>query len=328
MKLAIAGGGKIVKSVAASFSSWDWQVCSLCVTPSGAERARDLAATCGNPKIYTDFSAMLRETPAEIVYIAVPNHLHAEFAELALRAGKHVILEKPLTTHVQEARNLAALAEEKHLFFFEAITTIYQPDFISLKKALSRIGEIKVVSSNFSQYSSRYDAFCAGQIAPAFDPEKSGGALMDLNCYNLHWTVGLFGRPEDVHYYPNMERGIDTSGVLILQYPDFQAVCIAAKDSASPNQCMVQGTKGYLLQRSTSSYCEDVLLHLNDGTEEVFNTPAEHRLKEEFMAFARMIQDEDYDGCYAALEHSLTVSEVMTQARQSAGLRFPADDKF
>ena len=325
MKLCVAGGGKIVRSVAPSFSGWGWEVCDLCVTPGGARRAADLLAACGNPTLYTDFSRMLGQTQAPVVYIAVPNHLHADFARMALEAGKHVILEKPLTSNPAQARMLCSLAKEKHLFFFEAITTLYQPDYLSLKGALDRIGTVKMVTTNFSQYSSRYDAFCRGEIAPAFDPAKSGGALMDLGVYNIHWTVGLFGPPRSLQYYPNMEKGIDTSGVLILSYPGFQAVSIAAKDSASPNRCMVQGTKGYLLQRTTSSYCEDVVLHLNDGTEEVWNTPAEHRLKEEFAAFARMMEAEDYEGCYRQLDHSLAVVEITAQARASCGLKFPGD---
>ena len=52
---------------------------------------------------------------------------------------------------------------------------------------------------------------------PAFDPAFSGGALMDINIYNIHYVVGLFGKPKNIEYYPNIERGIDTSGVLIIR---------------------------------------------------------------------------------------------------------------
>lgn len=67
-------------------------------------------------------------------------------------------------------------------------------------------------------------------------------------------------------------------------------------------------------------------LRLNDGTEERFHTPTGHRMEMEFRVFARAIADRDLAHCYAALDSSLAVSRVLTQARQSAGIRFPADE--
>uniref|UniRef100_UPI003FA4A6E5 Gfo/Idh/MocA family protein n=1 Tax=Enterocloster clostridioformis TaxID=1531 RepID=UPI003FA4A6E5 len=184
---------------------------------------------------------------------------------------------------------------------------------------------MKLVSCNYSQYSSRYDAFRSGEVLPAFDPAKSGGALMDLNLYNLHWLLGLFGLPKQVEYHANMERGIDTSGILLLQYPAFQAVSIAAKDCAAPSRYIIQGTEGYLMQCSPANQCGEVLLHLNDGSEETFHMSTQHRMEIEFRTFAQQIQSKNFDACYAMLSHSLNVSKVQTQARKFAGIQFPAD---
>ena len=58
----------------------------------------------------------------------------------------------------------------------EAITNQYLANFTAIKEALSDIGDVKIVNINYSQYSSRYDAFKRGEIAPAFNPEMGGGA--------------------------------------------------------------------------------------------------------------------------------------------------------
>ena len=79
---------------------------------------------------------------------------------------------------------------------------------------LDKIAPIHVVNLNHTQYSSRYDAFLAGDIQPAFDPKKDGGALMDLGIYNLHIIIKLFGKPESINYFPTMQKNIDTSGIL------------------------------------------------------------------------------------------------------------------
>ncbi len=52
--------------------------------------------------------------------------------------------------------------------------------------------------------------------------------LRDLNIYNIHLLVGLFGKPNRVEYLPNVERGVDTSGILVLDYGNFKAVAIGA----------------------------------------------------------------------------------------------------
>ena len=325
MKIAIAGTGMIVREVLPYLAEWGWEPAAICSTPASEEKARALADQCGCTAVYTDYAAMLAETEAGTVYLGVPNVLHAQMAEQAMGAGKHVIVEKPLASNSREAEKLAALARELGLFLYEAVTTLYQPDYAALRALLPRIGEVRLVSCNFSQYSSRYDAFRRGERPPVFDPAKSGGALMDLNLYNLHWMTGLFGAPDRISYHANMERGIDVSGILLLEYPAFQAVSIAAKDCSAPARYLIQGTEGSLIQNTTANVCGEVVLRGHGGGEERFHTPAGHRMEAEFRAFAKQMRDGDLDACHAALAHSMTVSRLLTGARQYAGIRFPAD---
>ena len=185
---------------------------------------------------------------------------------------------------------------------------------------------MKLVQCNFSQYSSRYDAFCAGETPVSFDPECAGGALMDLNVYNISYIVGLFGEPNQVHYLPNMERGIDTSGILTMEYNSFKAVSMAAKDCGAPARYIIQGTKGYILQKSTANWCGGVTFHPNQGKEEHFNlNGGRPRQAAEFHAFARAIEGGDQELCSRMLDTSVAVSRVLTVARRSAGIKFPCD---
>lgn len=325
MKLAIAGGGLIVRTAAPYFQSWGWEVDGICVTEKGAQRAAELAKQWGSPTVYTDYEQMLTQTQAKVVYVAVPNHLHFSFSKKALERGFHVILEKPVTSNLREAEALAQLAREKGCFLFEAITTIHLPSYELIRQNLHRIGQVKLISCNFSQYSSRYDAFQQGIIAPVFDPKKSGGCLMDLNVYNIHWVMNLFGAPGEVSCRANLDRGVDTSGVLTLRYPGFQAVCAAAKDCGGPCRYIIQGTKGYLLQDAPANTGGEILLHLNDGTEERLNAPVAHRMEPEFRFFREAIASGDPGRCRELLIYSLEVARVLQEARDSAGIVFPAD---
>ena len=327
MKLAIVGTGMIAKEVLPLLRDWGWEPAVLCGTPNTIAEVERLCRENDVPAAYSDYAQMLDspELDVDAVYIAVPNFLHFSFVKQALEHGKNVIVEKPMTSNDREAAMLAALAREKGLYVFEAISTVYLPNYRKTKEWLSRIGTVKIVSCNFSSYSSRYDAFRRGEVLPAFDPAKAGGALMDINLYNLHWLLGLFGTPRGVQYAANIERGIDTSGVMLLDYGNFQAVSIAAKDCAAPWRYLIQGTDGYIQMDTPANFCLDVKLHLNDGTEETFADNPASRLEPEFRFFARQIASGDRQTCYAQLDHSLAVSRVQTEARLGAGIRFPAD---
>ena len=89
--------------------------------------------------------------------------------------------------------------------------------------------------------SHRYNAFKEEKILPVFDPKKGGGALMDLNLYNIHFIVGLFGVPKSVEYLANIQRDVYTSGILLLDYGDFKVLSIAAKDSGAPVTSTIEG---------------------------------------------------------------------------------------
>ena len=325
MKLGIVGSGKIVQE----FLPWLAQspvveVAALCSTQRSAAQAKALCEQYGVPLHTTDYEELLKAV--DTVYVALPNLLHTAYTRAALEAGRNVIVEKPLAPCAAEAVQLADLARKKGLFLFEAVTTLYMENYHKLRQLLPRVGPVKLVQCNFSQYSSRYDAFCAGQVAPVFDPNQAGGALMDLAVYNISYLVGLFGEPQQVHYTANVERGIDTSGILTMDYRSFKAVSIAAKDCAAPPRYVIQGTRGYLLQKSTANFCGPLTLHLNDGKEEHFSLNGKRpRCAAEFEAFARAIDVGDQEMCSGMLDTSLAVSRVLTVARKDAGIRFPCD---
>ena len=325
MNIGILGTGSIARTMAAEFAKVPAFRCeAVCSRQQATGEA--LAQQFGISKVYTDYDAMLADPDIELVYIATPNSLHYAQTKAALLAGKNVLCEKPFVPTVAEADELIALAKEKHLFLFEAITTAHHPNYALAKQYLDDIGSLRIVSCTFCQYSSRYDAFCAGETPPVFDPACAGGALMDLGVYNVSYIVGLFGEPNQVHYTANVERGIDTSGILTMDYTGFKAVSMAAKDCAAPARCIIQGTKGYIQQKSTANCCGGITFHPNEGKEEHYNlNGGRPREAAEFETFARAMESGDQELCTRMQDTSIAVSRVLTVARRSAGIRFPGE---
>lgn len=327
MSIGVVGTGMIAQIVVPHLGEWGCPVGAVCGTPQTADQVHELAEKCGAVAEYVEYAEMLADERIDTAYIAVPNFLHYSFAKQALEAGKHVIVEKPFTSTYEEALELSNIARASCLMIFEAISTLYLPNYGRIRELLDRIGTVKLVSVNYSQYSSRYDKFRAGETLPAFDPAKSGGALMDLGLYCVHYVMGLFGVPKSCTYQPNIERSIDTSGVMTMSYDGFKAACIAAKDCAAPASACIQGTDGYILQATPPNNCGDITLHLNDGTETVYSENPELQWESEFRAFSQMVSESDVEACYERLDHSLAVSKLMTQARREAGVFFSADNR-
>jgi predicted dehydrogenase len=329
MKLGIIGAGMIVKEfLTITPHLKDLELAAIFGRKSAEEKMEKFKSQYKIKKICYDYDELL-SSDVDTLYIALPNNLHFEFAKKALEANKNVIIEKPITSTYKEALILSELAKQRQLFIFEAITNQYFPNYKKTKELLSALGNIKIVQCNYSQYSSRYDKFKEGNVLPAFDPKFSGGALMDVNIYNIHYIVGLFGKPKNIEYYPNIERGIDTSGILLLDYEKFKCICIGAKDCKAPIANNIQGDKGCIYQDTPTNVCERFELLMNDGTSTLINeNNYEHRMVNEFIEFADMINNNNLEKCYQMLEHSLIVSEVQTIARNKSGIIFPADKEI
>lgn len=316
MKLAILGTGKIVEEVLPVLKEINGiELSAILSTPRSIEKAEKLAELYAISQASSDYDSILANADVDTVYVALPNHLHYDYAKKALLAGKHVICEKPFTLTLAEFEDLAEIAEQENRILLEAITNQYLGNFASIKANLSKLGEIKIVECNYSQYSSRYDAFKRGEIAPAFDPAKGGGALRDLNIYNIHLVVGLFGKPEKVQYLANVERDVDTSGILIMDYGHFKAACIGAKDCSAEIKSTIQGNKGSISILGATNTVPKVALTLNGQEEEIIDqNQGNHRMVAEFKAFEEIISGKDFDRANQALEHSQIVMAVLDQA--------------
>ncbi len=312
INIAILGTGKIIpEAVAAMQASNKFRVANIWARPRSRDKAAALAAQFNIDKFTTDLDAILNDTAIDFVYIGLINAVHYEYAKKCLDAGKNVILEKPFTTSSAQAQDLIDLALGKRLYLFEAITTLHQPNFRAIRDALKKIGDVKLILCNYSQYSSRYDAYKRGEVAPAFDPKLFGGALMDINIYNLNFVIGLFGAPLSVSYAANRGfNGVDTSGVVTLEYETFIAQCVGAKDSASPCFLNIQGDGGYIYSTSPPNELNSFDLAIRGEDVQTFAlNKFNHRMVHEFIDFGEIFEQKNY----AAVESCLNTSrDVMT----------------
>lgn len=312
IRIAVLSASRIVPDfLQAAAACPEVEVTALCTRPQSAEKGAALCAQYGIPKQYTDEAACYADPEVDAVYVATANHLHEQAARRALEAGCHVLLEKPFTATAAEARALFALADAKGLVLMEAITTPYLPQYAFLQQHLADLGPVRGAMASFCARSARYDDYLNGIWNTTFDPACLGGALNDMNVYNLHLLCGLLGQPQSAEYRPSLgPNGVDTAGLALLQYPGFTAACLAAKDSAGVNGCTLQGPGGCLaVQGGTNALTQ---VWLQQGTART-DGPAEteHRMVYEIRAFAQMIAGQDPTLEPAARARTLAVMDLL-----------------
>ena len=325
LRLGTIGSGVIVESVLDQVVKTDGIRLTAVYSRSEAKAAA-LAEKYGAGEVYTDLETFFREGGFNCVYIASPNSLHYPQTKQALLAGKHVWCEKPFTATAAQARELFAIAEERNLMLAEAVPTAYYPNLEVLRQQLPRIGRLRLVQGNYSQYSSRYDALREGRPLPnVFNPDFAGGCLVDINFYNVYLNVALFGKPERVQYYPNLHSGgVDTSGILILQYPDFVSQATGAKDCWNDNSFSIQGEDGFIQIPGSNGLARiRVVTRTSDETFNIQPDPA--RLSYEVRELTRIFLAKDQAALHQLRETTLSVMEVLEQARHSAGIRYPGE---
>ena len=325
IRIGTIGSGFIVHFILDAVKAVEGIRC-VAVYSRTEEKARGLAEKYQVEKTYTDMDDFLADEEMNCVYVASPNLLHYEQTKKALLAGKHVLCEKPFCTKLEQAKELFSIAKEKGLFLMEAVPTTYLPNFEVLKKSLEKIGRIKLVQGNFSQYSSRYDAFLRGELPNVFNPAFAGGCLMDINFYNVYLNVALFGKPEKAVYFPNMAEQIDTSGILVMQYPDFVSTNTGAKDTWGENFYLIEGEKGYIYAEGGSCSLRNLRVVTKDSEEMYRGQEDEERWNYEIKHLTKILLDDDYDTIYKKLEITLDTVEIIEKVRKDAGILFPGDN--
>ena len=285
-------------------------------------RSREKAGRFGIPHVYTDYEEMLARTDIDFVYVALPNSLHFEAARQALLAGKNVLCEKPFTSTVAQAEELFALADERGLFIFEAISNIHLPNFRKVRELLPQIGPVRLVHADYDEHFGRYDEYMAGADIPVFTHEYEGGALRDINIYCLHIVLALYGRPDAVYYASNAtgRNAVATSGAATLTYRDgLVAVCTASMDSDGLRGFFFQGEKGAIRVHGLPNFFTKVDLMLPGQEVQSFELNRyEHRLCHQLEDYRDIFEAKDRKAERSLRAQTLLIMETLVRCEQGA----------
>lgn len=165
-------------------------------------------------KSYLTYDELLEDKAIDAVYIPVPNHLHFEWTKKAVKAGKHVLCEKPMVLSIREVEELIKLKNSSGKLICEGFMVRYHPRWHELKTRIDagEFGQLSLIQSAFT-----YDNQDPKNIRNAY--QKGGGSMWDIGCYPVHISRYLFGKePTSVFstfkYNKNFKVDVLASGVL------------------------------------------------------------------------------------------------------------------
>jgi predicted dehydrogenase len=184
---------------------------------SASGKAGDFAREHGIARVHDSYDAMLADADIDIIYNALPGHMHGPMTIAALEAGKHVLCEKPFAMNAAEARRMIAAGEAAGRIVMEAFHNHHHPAVLKLVdlRASGRLGEITSVRSVFNAHLK----YTPTELRHKW--EMGGGAFMDLGCYALHMARSFMGEePELVSAEGRKsESGVDEAISARLHFP-------------------------------------------------------------------------------------------------------------
>jgi predicted dehydrogenase len=184
----------------------------------------------------------------DVVVIASPNATHAPLATLALNAGKHVVVDKPFTLDMKEARDLIALADEKQLLLSVFHNRRWDSDFLGIKQIIAQgtLGKVKHLESHIDRFRPEVRVRWREQNVPG------SGLWFDLGPHLIDQTLQLFGLPESVQgNIATLREGaeIDDWAHVVLNYPAHKVILHASMLVAGGTaRFTVHGDKGSVVK--------------------------------------------------------------------------------
>jgi len=327
MKWAILGTGTIAKKFATTLFQMRGEGERLVAVASRTwENAQVFASVYGAEKAYGSYEAVMADPNVDAVYIAIPNTSHAAAADMALRAGKHVLCEKPFTIHAAQARALFETARQEKRFIMEAFWIRFLPALLTVRSMIAsgEIGELVHLRCDFG--------FIPGSTARA-DAKRStalgAGALMDIGVYNLGFAHMVTDQsPVKIHSTKRLnDAGTDDFSALLLEYPNgVSAMATTAIGVDMPREAAIFGTLGEISLPDFQMAQHLRLRRYGGETRELSFPFSINGFEYQIREVRRCTQLGMNTSDVWREEDTLSVLQTMDQLRDTWHIRFPGDE--
>jgi predicted dehydrogenase len=321
LRWAILGAGGIARR----FTS-DLLQAGLTVAAVGSRsrpRADRFAAEFGLPTAHGSYEDLVADDGVDVVYVATPHPEHRANALLALDAGKHVLIEKPITLNAREAQEVADRASAQGLLAMEAMWTRFLPHMARLREALAEgaIGDVRALTADHTQ---RLPDDPAHRINAL---DLGGGALLDLGVYPISFASSVFGAPVAVSAAATFkETGADAQVATAFRYAGGQvASTLTSSVVQGPNIASVVGSRGWIEIDSVWYSATGFRRYDEHGDLVETCAPAVEGRGMQFQAFEveNLVREGRRESDILPMAESISIMRTLDEIRRQIGLRYP-----
>jgi predicted dehydrogenase len=294
---------------------------AVAVGSRSRESADRFAGTFGIARRHASYESLADDPDVDVIYVATPHPMHHRNAILALRAGKHVLVEKPFTMNAAEARDVVQVARERGLFAMEAMWTRFLPHVAVIRDWLAQgaLGDVVTVIADHGQWFAEDPAF------RLFAPELGGGALLDLGVYPVSFASMILGPPSRVVSMSDPAfTGVDAQTSMLLGYDSgAQSVLTCTLRAKGPTRAAIVGTDARI-EAEGSFYAPGAVTLIPRNGDPVRVEPAHDGRGLHYQAgeVARRLAAGDAESPLMPLDESISIMEtievVLARARTHA----------
>ena len=291
------------------------------------DRAEEFARPRGIARAYGSYEELVEDPEVEVVYVAAPHTEHARLAILAIAAGKHVLVEKPLAVTADEARTIVTAARAAGVFAMEAMWTRYLPHTDVARQLLDdgSLGQVRVVTADFG------GATPFDRTSRSYDPGLAGGALLDLGVYAVSWSVFAIGLPASIVATGELATtGVDQQAALVLTAANgAQALLSTGLLAATPSTATISGTAARI-EVDSPFWSPSGLRVLGLAPEPLVwrdrsGIVGRDGMVHEAAALARYLADGRVDSPLHPIEEAVATIGVIDEARRQLGYTLAGD---
>ena len=322
MRWGILGTGGIARSFADDLRLTDSGVVVAVGSRSHASADR-FADEFGIENRHGSYESLVADPEVDVIYVATPHPMHHDNAILALRAGKHVLVEKPFTMNAAQARAVIQVARERGLFAMEAMWTRFLPHVAVIRDWLARglLGDVVTVTADHGQWFAEDAGF------RLFAPELGGGALLDLGVYPVSFASRVLGAPSRVVSMSDPAfTGVDAQTSMLFGYDSgAQAVLTCTLRAKSPTRAAIVGTDARIEVEGDFYAPAAVTLRPRKGDPIRVESVHEGRgLRHQADEVARRLAAGDLESPLMPLDETISIMQTMDQVLAQAQAA-PAD---
>ncbi len=332
IRWGIIGAGGIARRLSRCFPAAPNNV-GYAIASRSEERAAAFAREFGFPVVHSSYETLVADPNVDAVYVATTHPQHLSHGQLALRAGKPTLCEKPFTVNAEEARALIATARECGVFLMEAMWTRFFPAY-QRALALLAAGEIGALTYLSAEIGFRSRA---GAESRLFDPALAGGALLDVGVYPVALALDCFGgQPEQIGALAHLgATGVDERVAMQFGFAGGARLTAAKCPHALASlRCSIRdemaggahlmGERGEITLHAPWWACQRLTLRRDGQAAQELDFPAvaegyEYQLEE----FARLLREGERESARLTLAESLAIMDTLDAVRAEIGLRYP-----